>query len=171
MQLEERIEKIIWATVYELGFLIVRVQLSGINNQRLQIMVEPIANDNMTVEHCAIISRTISALLDVDDPIEGSYTLEVSSPGLDRPLVKLRDFERFIGYEARIETMTAIDGRKRFRGRLGSIEDKTIIISVDGGDWAIPYASIRRAKLVNMEHNIFGQKFNNHATEKASELI
>ena len=148
MHLEQRIEEIIEPAVQDLGFEVVRVQLSGNHNRRLQIMAEPIVGDNMTVDHCATISRTVSAILDVDDPIVGTYTLEVSSPGLDRPLVKLRDFERFAGFDARIETTEAVDGRKRFRGRLGGVESETIAIEVDGLDMSIPYPLVLRAKLL-----------------------
>ena len=148
MHLEQRIEEIIEPAVQDLGFEVVRVQLSGNQNPCLQIMAEPIVGDNMTIDHCATISRTISAILDVDDPIGGAYTLEVSSPGLDRPLMKIRDFERFAGFEARIETNEAVDGRKRFRGRLSGVEGENITIEVDGEDMSIPHPLVLRAKLL-----------------------
>ena len=148
MHLEQRIEEIIEPAVQGLGFEVVRVQLSGNHNPRLQIMAEPIVGDNMTIDHCATISRTVSAILDVDDPIGDAYTLEVSSPGLDRPLMKIRDFERFAGFEARIETNEAVDGRKRFRGRLGGVEGENITIEVDGEDMSIPHLLVLRAKLL-----------------------
>ena len=157
LHLEQRIEEIIEPAVHDLGFEIVRVQLSGNHNPRLQIMVEPIVGDIMTVDHCATISRAVSAILDVDDPIEGAYTLEVSSPGLDRPLVKLRDFERFAGFDVRIETFEAVDGRKRFRGRLSSVEGETITIEVDGTDMSIPYPLVRRAKLLVTDEMLTAQ--------------
>ena len=147
VHLEQRIEEIIGPAVQDLGFEVVRVQLLGGHNPRLQIMAEPIVGDNMTIDHCATISRTVSAILDVDDPIEGAYTLEVSSPGLDRPLVKIRDFERFAGFEARIETNEAVDGRKRFRGRLSGVEGENIAIEMDGEDMSIPFPLVLRAKL------------------------
>ena len=165
MQLEERIERIIEPAIFELGFSVVRVQLSGTHNPRLQIMAEPTSDKKMTVEHCAKISRAVSALLDIDDPIQGNYTLEVSSPGLDRPLVKLADFERFIGLEVRIETKAAIDGRKKFRGRLERVEEKTIRILIDGEGWGIPYSSVRRAKLVVLDDVLAGQRFVDNASE------
>ncbi len=157
VHLEQRIEKIIEPAVQDLGFEVVRVQLSGNHNPRLQIMAEPIVGDNMTIDHCATISRTVSAILDVDDPIQGGYTLEVSSPGLDRPLVKLRDFKRFAGSDVRIETNETVDGRKRFRGRLSGVEGETITIEVDGEDMSIPYSLVHRAKLLVTNDMLAGQ--------------
>ncbi len=148
MKIIDRIEKIIEPTVNNLGFDIVRVLLSGDHNPRLQIMAEPLDGRAMNVDDCAAISRAVSALLDVEDPVSSSYTLEVSSPGLDRPLVRLQHFERFAGYEARIETAMAIDGRKRFRGRLGGIEGDNVLLQVDKTEWVFPFPDIQKAKLI-----------------------
>ena len=148
MKIIDRIEKIIEQTVNNLGFDIVRVLLSGDHNPRLQIMAEPLDGRAMNVDDCAAISRAVSALLDVEDPVSSSYTLEVSSPGLDRPLVRLQHFERFAGYEARIETAMAIDGRKRFRGRLGGIEGDNVLLQVDKNEWVFPFPDIQKAKLI-----------------------
>ena len=148
MKIIDRVEKIIEPTVNNLGFDIVRVLLSGDHNPRLQIMAEPLNGRAMNVDDCAAISRAVSALLDVEDPVSSSYTLEVSSPGLDRPLVRLQHFERFAGYEARIETAMAIDGRKRFRGRLGGIEGDNVLLQVDKNEWVFPFPDIQKAKLI-----------------------
>ena len=148
MKIVDRIEKIIEPAVKNLGFDIVRVLLSGDHNPRLQIMAEPLDGRAMNVDDCAAISRAVSALLDVEDPVSSSYTLEVSSPGLDRPLVRLQHFERFAGYEARIETAMAIDGRKRFRGRLGGIEGDNVLLQVDKNEWVFPFPDIQKAKLI-----------------------
>ena len=148
MKIIDRIEKVIEPTVKNLGFDIVRVLLSGDHNPRLQIMAEPLDGRAMNVDDCAAISRAVSALLDVEDPVSSSYTLEVSSPGLDRPLVRLQHFERFAGYEARIETAMAIDGRKRFRGRLGGIEGDSVLLQVDKTEWVFPFPDIQKAKLI-----------------------
>ncbi|MBC8158687.1 MAG: ribosome maturation factor RimP, partial [Alphaproteobacteria bacterium] len=93
-------------------------------------------------------SRAVSAVLDVEDPITDAYTLEVSSPGLDRPLVKLRDFERFAGFDIRAETAGLIGGRRRFRGRLNGIVDDQVQMTIDGVDVSLPFAEIVRAKLL-----------------------
>jgi len=102
----------------------------------------------LTLDDCADVSRTISALLDVEDPISGPYTLEVSSPGLDRPLVKERDFMRFAGFEARIETRHPIDGRRRFRGKLEGMAEGVVRIAIESGTAEVPFQDIERAKLV-----------------------
>ena len=114
----------------------------------LQIMAEPHRAKTMTVDDCADISRTISALLDVEDPIPGEYTLEVSSPGVDRPLVKRKDFERYAGYEIKLEASRTIDGRRRFRGRLKGLIDDRVCIEIDNGQTEISFADITKAKLV-----------------------
>ncbi len=148
MDLSHRVSALIEPTLTDMGFDIVRVQLSGKTRLTLQVMAEPSAGGDMTVESCAAISRAISAILDVEDPITDQYTLEVSSPGLDRPLVRRRDFERFSGFEARIETSTPLDGRRRFTGRLGGLTDDRIQLSNDNETWNIPYDCVDRAKLL-----------------------
>ncbi len=151
MQLTDRIEDLITPTVEGMGFWVVRVQLSGKQQLRLQIMAERQDGEAMVVDDCADLSRAISAVLDVEDPISESYTLEVSSPGIDRPLVKMRDFERFVGFEVRVETSLPVEGRKRFRGRLESVDDGLVRMSVEGTDYALPFTDIARAKLVITE--------------------
>ena len=132
-----------------MGYDLVRVQISGGASDRcLQIMAERKDRAEMNVEDCAGISRNISTILDVEDPITEAYTLEVSSPGMDRPLVRLEDFTRFAGFEARIDTREAIVDRKRFRGRLKDVEGETILIEIDGETYEIPFEDILRAKLV-----------------------
>jgi ribosome maturation factor RimP len=103
----------------------------------------------MNVEDCAEVSHAVSAILDVEDPIDGEYTLEVSSPGIDRPLVRARDYERYAGYEAKLETGEPIDGRKRFRGRLKGLDGESVGIEVEGlGLVQIPLGRLAEAKLV-----------------------
>ncbi len=144
-----RIAQLIEPTIRSLGHEVVRVQLSGSYQQpTLQIMIEREDRADVTVEHCAEVSRAVSAVLDVADPVDNAYVLEVSSPGIDRPLTRPQDFERFAGYEARIETDRAVDGRKRFRGQLIGLVDTDVVIEVDGERWSIPFGDVARAKLV-----------------------
>ncbi len=143
-----RIEQIITPSVEALGYEIVRVLLLGGERPTLQIMAERIDGAPMTVEDCADISRSVSALLDVEDPIAGAYTLEVSSPGLDRPLTRLKDFERFAGFTAKLETRLAIDGRKRFKGVLKGVEGEDILLDAEGGSARVAFDNVLRAKLV-----------------------
>jgi ribosome maturation factor RimP len=102
----------------------------------------------MTVDDCADISRAVSALLDVEDPISSAYTLEVSSPGIDRPLTRAKDFDRFAGFEARIETRLPIDGRKRFRGILRGVQDGKVVVESPEGTFGLPLDEVQRAKLI-----------------------
>lgn len=148
MELIARIEKLIEPTIADMGYELVRVRLSGANPPVLQIMAEPTDERPMVVDDCAAISRNVSAVLDVDNPISGQYTLEVSSPGLDRPLVRPRDYDRFAGHVAKVETARPIDGRKRFRGRVVGTEDDLVRIALDDGEVRIPLTDIRQAKLV-----------------------
>jgi len=148
MPLGGRIAEQIEPTVNDLGFELVRVQLTGDAERCLQIMAEPVDGRTMTVDDCASISRALSAVLDVDDPIDGAYRLEVSSPGLDRPLVRLKDYTKFQGFEAKIELHTPIDGRKRFRGILGTPENSTINLLFEGQDLSFEFDDIYRAKLI-----------------------
>lgn len=120
--IDERLASIIGPTAEDLGFRLVRIRLMGGNRPTLQVMAERIADGGMEVDDCAELSRVLSAVLDVEDPIAGEYVLEVSSPGIDRPLTRLGDFERWRGYEAKLELRDAIDGRKRYRGALAGVE-------------------------------------------------
>ena len=116
--------------IEDLGFRLVRVIMSGRDGGTLQIMAER-PDGTMTIEDCTKLSRNISPLLDVADPVSGNYRLEISSPGIDRPLVRPGDFEKWAGFEIKIETMELIDGRRRFRGILEGVEDGEILIKVD----------------------------------------
>lgn len=142
----DRIERLVAPTVEAMGYDIVRVQLHG--QQGLQIMAERRDGKTMQVADCAEISRAVTAVLEVEDPVLWSYALEVSSPGIDRPLVKLGDYERFAGFEAKIETDKLVDGRKRFRGRLLGVEGETVRIQTAENIAELPFRDIRRGKLV-----------------------
>jgi ribosome maturation factor RimP len=131
-----------------MGYRIVRVAFTGGRRPTLQIMAERRDAAAMSVDDCADISRTVSALLDVADPIPVAYALEVSSPGIDRPLIDRDDFVRFAGYEAKVEMSNLIDGRKRFRGRLLGADDGAVRIVVEDREVALPLSEVVRAKLV-----------------------
>src|SRR6056297_3500273 len=121
MDLLDRVHDIIEPAAEAMGYELVRVHLSGGRRPVLQVMVERADRAPMNVDDCAEVSRAVSAVLDVEDPVPGEYVLEVSSPGIDRPLTRLADFERFAGFEAKVETEAPIEGRKRFRGRLEGV--------------------------------------------------
>ncbi len=137
-----------------LGLDIVRVRLMGSNRpggaRRLQIMAERKSDGDINVNQCARLSRAVSTYLEEADPIDGEYMLEVSSPGIDRPLTRLKDFVTFEGYEARLELDRLAEGRKRFRGTLAGIEDELIAIDLEGEEDTamIPFAWVIEAKLV-----------------------
>jgi ribosome maturation factor RimP len=133
------------------GYEIVRLRLMGGEHaRRLQIMAERPSDGDMNVEDCARLSRAISEIMDAADPIAGEYTLEVSSPGVDRPLTRLKDFETYEGYEARIELDRMAEGRKRFKGVLAGIDDQSIAIDLEGEEHTalVPFAWVVEAKLV-----------------------
>ena len=143
------VARLIEPSLDSMGYELVRAQISGgASDCCLQIMAERKDRAEMNVEDCASISRNISTVLDVEDPISEAYTLEVSSPGMDRPLVRLDDFNRFAGFETRIDTRDAIVDRKRFRGKLKGLDGETVLIEVDGETYEIPFEDILRAKLV-----------------------
>ena len=133
------------------GYEIVRLRLMGGEHaRRLQIMAERPSDGDMNVEDCARLSRAISEIMDAADPIAGEYTLEVSSPGVDRPLTRLKDFASFEGHEARLELDRMAEGRKRFKGVLAGVEDDAVAIDLEGEEETavIPFAWIVEAKLV-----------------------
>jgi ribosome maturation factor RimP len=131
-----------------MGYRLVRVAFTGGRRPTLQIMAERRDEAAMSVDDCADISRTVSALLDVADPIPVAYALEVSSPGIDRPLIERDDFARYAGYEAKIEMANLIEGRKRFRGRLLGVADDAVRVALADREVALPLADVVRAKLV-----------------------
>jgi len=132
------------------GYEIVRLRLMGGGRQRhLQIMAED-AGGEMNVDDCARLSRAIVEVLDAAEPIQGDYALEVSSPGIDRPLTRLKDFQTFQGLEAKVELDRLADGRKRFKGLLAGVEADNVLIALEGEDETaeVPFAWISDAKLV-----------------------
>ncbi|MGI9417686.1 MAG: ribosome maturation factor RimP [Geminicoccaceae bacterium] len=144
----ERISGLIAPTLEAMGFELVRVMSTGGRRPTLQVMAERLDRAGMTVDDCAEISRAVSAILDVEDPIKEAYQLEVSSPGIDRPLIKPVDFERFAGFEARVETDRPIEGQRKFKGRLLGVEEEAVRLALPEGERMLPLSSIRKAKLV-----------------------
>jgi ribosome maturation factor RimP len=145
------IAALIAPTLGDLGFRLVRVAVSGRNGTTVQVMADR-PDGTITVEDCADISRNISPLLDAHDPIAGHYTLEISSPGIDRPLTRASDFEAWAGHEARIETKELVSGRKRFRGVIAGLAADEVVLELapdqGGGVVNLPVAGIAEARLV-----------------------
>ena len=150
--LSRRVSDLIKPSIEAMGFDLVRVMVSGGRRQVLQIMAERASDGTMSVDDCAEISRNVSAILDVEDPIKSEYTLEVSSPGIDRPLTRLKDFERFAGFDARVELSVGfgIEGQKKFTGKLAGVgEGRTILIDLEDGERReLPFADMAKAKLL-----------------------
>ncbi|MEM7295948.1 MAG: ribosome maturation factor RimP [Pseudomonadota bacterium] len=136
--MDRRIREIIEPSITTMGFELVRVRLMGGKAPILQIMAQK-PDGTIEVDDCGEISTMISAVLDVEDPIIEAYTLEVSSPGIDRPLTRLKDFEQWGGYSAKVETEELIDGRRRFKGVLAGIENDEVLLEIqeDGEDITI----------------------------------
>ncbi|SNT72925.1 ribosome maturation factor RimP [Paracoccus seriniphilus] len=130
--IDRRLAEIITPVIEDLGFELVRVRLQGGKTATLQIMADR-PEGGINVDDCGQISVAVSATLDVEDPIEDAYHLEVSSPGIDRPLTRLKDFETFEGYEVKLETNQAIDGRKRWKGVLTGVEGEEVLLNIDEG--------------------------------------
>jgi ribosome maturation factor RimP len=135
------------AGVEALGFQLVDVELAGGRQQRtLRVYID--SPEGVTVDDCANVSRQLSAILDVEDPFPGRYTLEVSSPGLDRPLVTPADFRRFQGEVVKVRLLAALDGRRNFTGRLVEATPENVVVEVDHERFNLPMAAIERARLV-----------------------
>ena len=151
--LAARVAAVAEPVIDNLGFRIVRVRTSGMSGFTLQIMAER-PDGSMSIEDCEMLSRALSPVLDVEDLIDSAYRLEVSSPGIDRPLVRRSDFERFAGYVVKLELSVVRDGRRRFRGVLLGVEDEAARIrhedARDGeaAEVSLPIADIAEAKLV-----------------------
>lgn len=143
----EKIQQLITPVIEALGYELVRVSFTGERQSILQIMAER-PDGSMNVSDCARISREISVLLDVEDPIAGKYSLEVSSPGLDRPLTRAKDFERFAGSDAKVESRVAINGQRRFKGELLGLVGDEVLIKTADGEVAVPLANVIKAKLL-----------------------
>ena len=171
---EKKLLELINPIVTDEGFELVRLRLMGSKEATLQIMVAR-PDGFINVDECADLSTAISALLDVEDPIIDAYNLEVSSPGIDRPLTRMKDFEEFEGYEARLETVELIDGRKRFKGTLAGTNGSEIIINVDEGTIGLEFEWLAEAKLILTDELIKEmlkqRKINQNFDEKKFDII
>ena len=149
MKTEEKIiEEILVSEIQNLGYRLIRVKVLRENNLTLQIMIDKNHGSEVTVEDCEIVSRKVSPLLDVDCPIKDEYFLEVSSPGIDRPLISSSDFDNYIGFDARIEMNTMVGGRKKFKGKLMGMEKDMVKILAGDVFYELSYNDIFRAKLI-----------------------
>ncbi len=149
--LEDKIIKLVSPVIEDLGFAFHHIKITGESGaSNVLIMAEDPATSNLGVDDAAKISRAISAVLDVEDPIKGAYRLEISSPGIDRLLITPEDFNKYKGFDTKIETLMPVseNGQKKFRGILNGIEDGNIAIATDQGDYTFPYSAVSKAKLV-----------------------
>jgi len=151
--LEARVSRIVEPVANGLGFALVRVKITQENGMTLQIMAED-ENGRFTIVNCEALSKDLSPVLDVEDPIDREYHLEVSSPGIDRPLVRKRDFAAYIGHEAKIELSDMVNGRKRFRGFIKAVDDEAVTITLPDApsgtdpDHRLLFTTLGEAKLV-----------------------
>lgn len=152
MSSSAQIKKLIAPSLTDMGYDIIEIHISGSDQPSLQITIDRQDEETVNVDDCASVSRAVSAILDVEDPIEAAYTLEVSSPGIDRQLTRPRDFERFAGLEAKVELEEAIDGQRRFKGKLLGFVDDHVHLETDFQgervEIALPYSDVKQAKLV-----------------------
>ena len=145
--IDRRLAEVVTPVIEDLGFELVRVRYQGGKTPTVQIMADR-PEGGIEVDDCAIISTAVSAHLDVEDPLEDAYNLEVSSPGIDRPLTRLKDFEMWEGYVAKIETSEMIDGRRRFKGVLAGVEGSEVLVEIEEGTIGLQFDWLSDAKLV-----------------------
>jgi ribosome maturation factor RimP len=141
------LEPVFEPVIEKAGFKLVRLRIMGGTSKTLQVMAER-PDGSMDVEGCTTLSHVLLDFIETEDPVEGDYELEVSSPGIDRPLTRLMDFSRWAGHEAKIELTLPIDGRKRFRGTLLGLEGSDVMIRADNSEIKFPFRAVANAKLV-----------------------
>lgn len=151
--IDRRLADIVGPVIEGMGFELVRIRLMGGKTRTLQIMADK-ADGGIDVDDCGQISTAVSLVLDVEDPVEENYILEVSSPGIDRPLTRLKDFDVWQGWEARIETTELIDGRRRFKGTLAGVEGDEVLIEIEEGTVGLKFEWLSDAKLILTEELI-----------------
>lgn len=168
--LEITLQELVTPVVEGAGFEVVRLRLTGSRTKTLQVMAER-PDGTMTAEDCASLSRAISPVLEEADPFDDKYILEVSSPGIDRPLTRLKDYERWEGFDAKIELRQPVEGQKRFRGVLAGIEDEDVCIDLEGEDDTalIPFSLIASGKLLLTDELVTESLRRSKAAEKAPD--
>ena len=143
------LEDLLMPVVEKLGYELVRVLTRGAKNPTLQVMIDRLDGKDVNVDDCAKVSRALSDVLDEKDPIENQYSLEVSSPGIDRPLTKPEHFSRFVGYEAKVEMSVPVENRKRFKGKILAINPQNIVsFEMENVVYSLPFDEISKAKIV-----------------------
>ena len=167
-EIEKKISAIISPTIETLGYELVRIRLVPGETSTLQIMADRKSGE-IDVEDCSIISRDISVLLDVEDPINDAYVLEVSSPGIDRPLTRLKDFSNWQGYEVKLETHELINGQRRFKGEIYNIEKDNITLANNGKFTELSFKLISEAKLI-LTDDLIKDVLRNRKSIKAFDL-
>jgi len=171
---EARIAAIVEPALADLGFRLVRIRLTSMNGLTLQIMAER-PDGTMSIEDCEAASRAVSPVLDIADPIAAPYNLEVSSPGIDRPLVRLSDFVSWTGHKAKIETRALIDGRKRFKGRIAAVDENRVTLGREDApegepaEFVVPLAEIAEARLTLDDNLIRGALRRDKALREANK--
>lgn len=145
---EERIVALIEPTAAQMGYRIVRVRLSGNRRKRLQIMAERESDGQFEITDCERLSRALSPMFDMDDVVKGEFDLEVSSPGIDRPLMRIEDFERWQGYDVKLETAAMINGQRRFKGVIAGVKGDAITLATQAGDVTLDFSALSDARLV-----------------------
>lgn len=151
VSIENQVLELILPALHGMGYDVVRLKMvEGSKRATLQVMIERLDEQDITLTDCEAASHQISALLDVEDPIKTEYNLEVSSPGIDRPLVKLKDFERYVGNEIKLSTQFPVNGRKRFRGVLAAVKgsDITLQLTDEKSEVTLAFDDVASAKLV-----------------------
>ena len=166
---EERVIALIEPTAAGLGYRIVRVRLSGNRRKRLQIMGERVSDGEMGIDDCSKLSRALGPVFDLDDPVDGEYDLEISSPGIDRPLMRIEDFERFKGHEAKLETAAMTDNQRRYKGVISAVEGDVIVLATDTGETRLKFNQLSDARLVLTDRLIDEDLKRAKAAEAAGE--
>ncbi|ANP46373.1 hypothetical protein ATE48_10825 [Candidatus Viadribacter manganicus] len=145
---EARVIAQIEPTAAGLGYRVVRVRLSGNRRKRLQIMAERVSDGEMGIDDCTKLSRALAPVFDLEDPVQGEYDLEISSPGIDRPLMRVEDFERFLGFDVKVETAVPVNNQRRWKGVIAAVNGDDITLTTDQGEAKLKFSALSDARLV-----------------------